>query len=74
MFDKKIENISNNIIFQKTNKFSFLESDIIQIPIILTTGLTKNELIENNKNLLIQDAYNLGYILIYPSKLNFYDV
>ena len=73
IFDKKIEKITNNVIFEKTNKFLFLESDILQIPIILTEDFTKKELIENNKNLLIQDANNLGYILIYPSKLNFYD-
>ena len=73
IFDKKIEKITNNVIFEKTNKFLFLESDILQIPIILTEDFTKKELNENNKNLLIQDANNLGYILIYPSKLNFYD-
>ena len=73
IFDDKIEDILNNKIFQKTNKFSYLESDVLQIPIILTSDFTKKDLIYNNKNLLIQDANNLGYILIYPSKLNFYD-
>ena len=73
IFDKKIENILKNKTFKKTNEFSFKASDEIQIPIIFTSDFTKEELREKNKNLLIQDANNLGYILIYSNKLSFYD-